>query len=104
MSEPETAVVGRATPAPGGPRQPARSPSPDSDGGLAQLLRTAAGRNLGLVVALLLLLVSVTTLVTNPAVNLASRRVEARADVHALDLTQLHRRCAGARGQHDSIR
>jgi ribose transport system permease protein len=55
MSESETAVVGRATPAPEVPHEPARRPDPDAAGGLAHLLRTAAGRNLGLVVALLLL-------------------------------------------------
>ena len=42
----------------------------------------------GRVVALLLLLVTGATLVTSPAVNAASRRVEARDDVHALDLTR----------------
>ena len=55
MSESETAVVGRATPPRGTPHEPARRPDHDADGGLAQLLRTAAGRNLGLVVALVLL-------------------------------------------------
>jgi ribose transport system permease protein len=55
MSESETAVVGRATPAPETPHEPARRPDHAADGGLAHLLRTAAGRNLGLVVALLLL-------------------------------------------------
>ena len=40
------------------------------------------------VVPLLLALVSVGTLVAAPATNLVSRRVEARADVHALDLTR----------------
>jgi STE24 endopeptidase len=39
------------------------------------------------VVPLVLALVSVTTLLAAPATNLVSRRVEARADVHALDLT-----------------
>ncbi|MDP9497289.1 MAG: M48 family metallopeptidase [Actinomycetota bacterium] len=39
------------------------------------------------VVALVLALVAVGTLVTAPAVNLASRRVEARADLHSLQLT-----------------
>ena len=39
-------------------------------------------------VPLLLLLVSVGTLVTAPAVNLVSRQVETRADVHSLDLTR----------------
>ena len=58
--------------------------------GSRRLLRRAGvdGPGDGRTVALLLLLVSVTTLVTSPAVNLASRRVEARADVHALDLTR----------------
>lgn len=57
MSEPETAVVGRATPSPGAQPPSARpTRSSDSDGGgIAHLLRTAAGRNLGLVVALVLL-------------------------------------------------
>lgn len=40
------------------------------------------------IVALLLLLVSVGTLLAAPATNLVSRRIEARADVHALDLTR----------------
>ncbi len=39
------------------------------------------------VVPLVVLLVALTTLVTAPASNLVSRRVEARADVHSLDLT-----------------
>ena len=57
MSEPETAVVGRATPSPGA-QPPSARPTRSSDrdgGGIAHLLRTAAGRNLGLVVALVLL-------------------------------------------------
>ncbi|MCW2776468.1 MAG: Zn-dependent protease with chaperone function [Frankiales bacterium] len=40
------------------------------------------------VVALLVFLVAATTLATSPLVDLSSRRVEARADVHALDLTR----------------
>ena len=40
------------------------------------------------VVPLLLALVAVGTLVVSPAANLVSRRVEARADVHSLDLTR----------------
>ena len=66
MSEPElTAVVGRATASPGAREDTGPSPSgagspggpgPGSGaGGLAQVLRTAAGRNLGLVVALVVL-------------------------------------------------
>ncbi len=53
------------------------------------LLRRAGveGPGDGRAVPLLLLLVSVTTLATSPAVNAASRHVEARADVHSLDLT-----------------
>ena len=39
------------------------------------------------VVALLLLLVAVGTQVAGPGANLVSRRIEARADVHALELT-----------------
>lgn len=39
------------------------------------------------VVPLVVLLVAVTTLVTAPASNLVSRRIEARADVHSLELT-----------------
>ena len=39
-------------------------------------------------VPLILALVAVGTLVASPAVNLVSRRIEARADVHALDLTR----------------
>jgi len=42
----------------------------------------------GRVVALLLALVAVATLVTAPLQSLVSRRIEARADVHALDLTR----------------
>lgn len=40
------------------------------------------------VVALLALLVAAVTLVTSPATNLVSRRIEARADLHSLDLTR----------------
>ncbi len=39
------------------------------------------------IVPLLLALASVGTLLASPAVNLVSRKIEARADVHALDLT-----------------
>jgi STE24 endopeptidase len=39
-------------------------------------------------VPLVLALTAVTTLLVAPAGNLVSRRVEARADVHALDLTR----------------
>jgi len=42
----------------------------------------------GRVVALVLALVAVTSLVVAPIQNLASRRIEARADVHALELTR----------------
>lgn len=56
----------------------------------APLLRRAGvdGPGDGRVTALLLLLVTTGTLLTSPAVNLFSRRVEARADAHALDLTR----------------
>ena len=47
----------------------------------------ATGAGDGRVVALLLLLVAVGTQLAGPGANLVSRRVEARADVHALDLT-----------------
>ena len=55
----------------------------------APLLRCcgATGVGDGRVVALLLLLVAVGTQLAGPGANLVSRRVEARADVHALDLT-----------------
>lgn len=58
--------------------------------GWPALLRRAGASGPGdaRVVPLLLLLVAVGTLVSSPAVNLVSRRVEARADVHALDLTR----------------
>ena len=60
MSEPElTTVVGRATASPGARKDtgpsPSRSDGPRHEGGVAHVLRTAAGRNLGLVVALLVL-------------------------------------------------
>jgi STE24 endopeptidase len=64
--------------------------------GLALLLRwTPLLRRVGAtgmgdprVIPLVLLVVSVGSLVLAPATNLISRRVEARADVHALDLTR----------------
>ena len=40
------------------------------------------------VIPLVLALIAVVTLLTAPASNLVSRRIEARADVHALDLTR----------------
>jgi STE24 endopeptidase len=40
------------------------------------------------VIPLLLFLVAVSTLVLGPATNLVSRRIEARADVHSLDVTR----------------
>jgi STE24 endopeptidase len=40
------------------------------------------------VVPLLLALLAVGTLLVGPATNLVSRRIEARADVHSLDLTR----------------
>ncbi len=54
------------------------------------LLRRAGadGPGDGRITALLLLLVAAATLLTSPAVNLFSRRVEARADHHALELTR----------------
>ena len=42
----------------------------------------------GRVVALLLALIAVTSLLTTPLQSWASRRIEARADVHALELTR----------------
>ena len=53
------------------------------------LLRRAGAESPGdpRVVPLVLLLVSVGTLVSTPVQNLVSRQVEARADLHALDLT-----------------
>ncbi|MCW2607001.1 MAG: Zn-dependent protease with chaperone function [Frankiales bacterium] len=58
--------------------------------GSRRLLRRAGVEGPGdaRVVALLAFLVAVTTLATSPLVNVASRRVEARADVHSLDLTR----------------
>ncbi len=55
-----------------------------------RLLRRAGvdGPGDGRTVALTAFLIGAATLVTLPAVNLATRHVEARADVHALDLTQ----------------
>ena len=55
----------------------------------APLLRRAGvtGVGDGRVVALLLLLVAVGTQLAGPGANLVSRRIEARADVHALALT-----------------
>ncbi|HEY0508670.1 MAG TPA: M48 family metallopeptidase [Blastococcus sp.] len=55
----------------------------------AGLLRRAGAESAGdaRVVPLLLFLVAVGTLVSTPVQNLVSRQVEARADVHALDLT-----------------
>ena len=55
----------------------------------APLLRRAGvtGVGDGRVVALLLLLVAVGTTAVGPGANLVSRRIEARADVHALALT-----------------
>ncbi|WP_138734536.1 M48 family metallopeptidase [Modestobacter excelsi] len=57
--------------------------------GAPPLLRRAGatGPGDGQVVGLLLLLVAVGTLVSTPLQNLVSRHVEARADLHALDLT-----------------
>ncbi len=54
-----------------------------------RLLRRAGAQGPGdpAVVPLALLLVAVGTLVATPVQNLVSRQVEARADVHALDLT-----------------
>jgi STE24 endopeptidase len=53
------------------------------------LLRRAGASGMGdpRVVPLVLLLVAVMTLLTSPVVNLVSRKVEARADLHALELT-----------------
>jgi STE24 endopeptidase len=55
-----------------------------------RLLRRAGAQGPGdpAVVPLALLLVAVGTLVATPVQNLVSRQVEARADVHALDLTR----------------
>ncbi|MCW2684467.1 MAG: yhfN [Blastococcus sp.] len=53
------------------------------------LLRRAGAESAGdpRIVPLLLFLIAVGTLVSTPVQNLVSRQVEARADVHALDLT-----------------
>ena len=57
--------------------------------GSPSLLRRAGatGPGDGQVVGLLLLLLAVGTLVSTPVQNLVSRHIEARADLHALDLT-----------------
>jgi STE24 endopeptidase len=58
--------------------------------GAAPLLRRAgaSGPGDGQVVGLLLFLFAVGTLVSTPVQNLVSRHIEARADLHALDLTE----------------
>jgi STE24 endopeptidase len=58
--------------------------------GATPLLRRAgvSGPGDGQVVGLLLFLLAVGTLVSTPVQNLVSRHIEARADLHALDLTQ----------------
>jgi STE24 endopeptidase len=58
--------------------------------GATPLLRRAgvAGPGDGQVVGLLLFLLAVGALVSTPVQNLVSRHIEARADLHALDLTQ----------------
>jgi STE24 endopeptidase len=58
--------------------------------GVTPLLRRAgaAGPGDGQVVGLLLFLLAVGTLVSTPVQNLVSRHIEARADLHALDLTR----------------
>jgi STE24 endopeptidase len=58
--------------------------------GSAPLLRRAgaSGPGDGQVVGLLLFLFAVGTLLSTPVQNLVSRHLEARADLHALDLTQ----------------
>jgi STE24 endopeptidase len=58
--------------------------------GSAPLLRRAGatGPGDGQVVGLLLFLLAVGTLVSTPVQNLVSRHIEARADLHALDLTE----------------
>jgi STE24 endopeptidase len=55
-----------------------------------RLLRRAGAESIGdpRVIPLLLFLVAVGSLVSAPVQNLVSRHVEARADVHALDLTE----------------
>jgi len=57
--------------------------------GSTPLLRRAgaSGPGDGQVIGLLLLLLAVGTLVSTPVQNAVSRRIEARADLHALDLT-----------------
>jgi STE24 endopeptidase len=58
--------------------------------GATALLRGAgaAGPGDGQVVGLLLFVLALGTLVSTPVQNLVSRHIEARADLHALDLTQ----------------
>jgi STE24 endopeptidase len=58
--------------------------------GAPALLRRAGatGPGDGQVVGLLLLLLAVGTLVSTPVQNLVSRHIEARADLHSLDLTE----------------
>jgi Zn-dependent protease with chaperone function len=58
--------------------------------GSDRLLRRAGatGPGDGRVVGLLLFLLAVGTLVSTPVQNLVSRHIEARADLHALDLTE----------------
>jgi STE24 endopeptidase len=58
--------------------------------GAAPLLRRAgvSGPGDGQVVGLLLFLLAVGTVLSTPVQNLVSRHIEARADLHALDLTQ----------------
>jgi STE24 endopeptidase len=58
--------------------------------GATPLLRRsgAAGPGDGQVAGLLLFLLAVGTLVSAPVQNLVSRHIEARADLHALDLTR----------------
>lgn len=57
---------------------------------LSALLRRAGAGGMGdpQVIPLVLALLAVSSLLVAPASNLVSRRVEARADVHALDLTR----------------
>jgi STE24 endopeptidase len=58
--------------------------------GATRLLRRAgaAGPDDGRVIGLLLFLLAVGTVVSTPVQNLVSRHIEARADLHALDLTR----------------